>query len=649
MFFRIGNTKIAVAASAILSSFSLAPMAMASNASELEMQRDVYDRAQEVLDNRDLEAYSALRNKIQTYPLTPYTDYRAFLLGLGDRTPAEVDAFIEENKALPFSNRMRAPYLDLLAVQKQWKTILEFQTKEPVGEKYQCIYYRANYEQGNKELAFKGAKQLWLSGSGVDDSCDPLFESWDEAGLRTDELILQRMLLAFDKRNGKLMTYLIKQLDHDESIAQAKQMKALYNKPENVLAFAKKHPANEFYQAQTEFGFEKLARKSASSAQEVFDDVVKAQKFSKEKSQELADYLTFRLINTDSEELMAWRDKMLASSSKQVLLERRARLAIQHADWTGLKEWIARLDDKHQASLRWQYWQGRAEIALGDTAKGNKRLSDILGQRNFYSVAAAKQLGKPVQYPTSTLKYNAETVKPFETSLVRIGELIDRDKIAAAKSEWRWLLTNADKDQKSMLAAHAATQRWNHFTVTASISAKMWDNIDLRFPVAHKWWFNFYAEKHDIDPITLMSLARQESAMDSEARSPVGARGIMQIMPKTAQYTANKHKIKYQGSDDLYDVGKNIEIGSHYLDGLLAQYDNNRIFAFAAYNAGPSRVKQWRSRSDEKLDAFAFIEMIPFKETRGYVQNILMFETYYRDILGEKGMFLAPHEAETKY
>ena len=103
--------------------------------------------------------------------------------------------------------------------------------------------------------------------------------------------------------------------------------------------------------------------------------------------------------------------------------------------------------------------------------------------------------------------------KPFNTSLTRIGELIERDKIAAAKSEWRWLLANADKDQKSMLAAHAATKRWNHLTVTASISAKMWDNITLRFPVAHKWWFNFYAEKHDIDPITLMSLARQESAM----------------------------------------------------------------------------------------------------------------------------------------
>ncbi len=124
----------------------------------------------------------------------------------------------------------------------------------------------------------------------------------------------------------------------------------------------------------------------------------------------------------------------------------------------------------------------------------------------------------------------------------------------------------------------------------------MWDNIALRFPVAHKWWFNFYAEKHDIDQITLIIFAWDKSAMDSEARSPVGARGIMQIMPKTAQYTTKKHRIKYQGSDDDHDVNKNIEIGSHYLDGLLSQYDNNRIFALhttqarAEWNSGVHAV-----------------------------------------------------------
>ncbi|MCZ8497800.1 hypothetical protein O9929_03075 [Vibrio lentus] len=85
-------------------------------------------------------------------------------------------------------------------------------------------------------------------------------------------------------------------------------------------------------------------------------------------------------------------------------------------------------------------------------------------------------------------------------------------------------------------------------------------------------------------------------------------------------------------------MSKNIEIGSHYLDGLLSQYDNNRILLPA--NAGPSRVKQWRSRSDEKLDAYAFIETISFGDSCGYVQNILMFETYYRD-LGRRNVFSA--------
>ena len=649
MFFRLLNRKIAVAASVVLPSILLAPEALASRASELEMQRDTYDQAQDVLDKRDLKAYAKLRSKIQTYPLTPYTDYRAFLIDLGKRTPQEVETFIESNRGLPFSNRIRAPYLASLESQKKWSTILEFQTQEPTGEKYQCIFYRAHYEQGNHELAYKGAKQLWLSGNGVDDSCDPLFSAWDKAGLRSDELILDRLLLAFEQRNGKLMNYLLKQFDSDKAAKQGKEMKALFSKPESVASFAKKHKVNEFYQKQTELGFQKLARKDAKAAQKAFDKVIEGQKFSKEKTQQLADYLAFRLINTDSEEMMAWRDQAIETSSKQVLIERRARLAIQHADWAGLQHWISKLDDKHQSSIRWQYWRGRAELASGQETEGTKRLTDILGQRNFYSVAAAKQLDKPVRYETSSLTYNSQVVKPFDTALVRIDELITRDKIAAAKSEWRWLLANSSKEQKSMLAAYASRQGWNHLTVTASISAKMWDNLELRFPVAHKWWFNFYAEKHDIDPVTLMSLARQESALDSEAQSPVGARGIMQIMPATAKYTAKKYKLKYQGREDLYNVGKNIEIGSHYLDGLLNQYDNNRIFALAAYNAGPHRVKQWRSRSEGKLDAFAFIEMIPFKETRGYVQNILMFETYYRDILGEQGQFLAAHERDAKY
>ncbi|KAB1460160.1 murein transglycosylase [Vibrio panuliri] len=640
-FYRLPSSILAVS-TMIYSAASIA-------APSLSEQRALYDQAQQLLDQKQVETYLALRPQIASYPLTPYVDYRTFLVQLGDKSPQQVTDFIEQHRDFPFSNRIRAPYLDKLASSKQWQTLLEFQTDLPRGEKYQCHYYNAKLQTGQTEAAYKGAEDLWLHGRSVSDACDPLFSAWDKAGLKTDQQVLERMLLAFDARNGSLLKYLAKQVTEPKAQQQASAMKALFDKPENVAAFAKKQPADEFYRRQSEMALEKLARKNVEQAQQAWQKVVAGQKMSQPQAQSLADYIALRLINTDSSSLADWRDEQIKTSQNSKLIERRARLAIQQADWTGVASWIAVLPSNVQQSLRWQYWLARSELALGKKKQANQRLEKIVGQRNFYSVAAAKELGRSVVYPQSTLKLDRAMVKPFDISLRRIDELILRDKIAAAKSEWRHLLRNVTQEQQAQLTAYAAYKRWHHLTVTGSIEAKMWDNLELRFPIAHRWWFNFYGEKHSVDPITLMSLARQESAMDVEAKSPVGARGIMQIMPSTAKYTARKYELTYQGSGDLYQVGKNIEIGSRYLQSLLEQYDNNRIFAFAAYNAGPGRVKTWRERTQGKLDAYAFIEAIPFNETRGYVQNILMFEVYYRELLGADGAFLKPHEMNTKY
>lgn len=615
----------------------------------LSEQRELYDKAQQLLDQKQVEQYLQLRPQIASYPLTPYVDYRTFLVQLGDKSPKQVEDFIDKHQSFPFSTRIRAPYLDQLARRGEWQTMLAFQTELPRGEKYQCHYYNAQLQTGNTELAFKGAEDMWLHGRSVADACDPLFAAWDKAGLKTDQQVLDRMLLAFDARNGSLLKYLAKQLDSADAKQQATEIKALFAKPESVATFAKQHPANDFYGKQSEMALEKLARKNVKLAQSSWASVVKGQKMPQQQAQQLADYISFRLINTDSPELIQWRDQQISSSQSAKLLERRIRLAIQHVDWTGVEAWIAKLPSAKQESLRWQYWLARAEMADGKKQQAKQRLEKIAGKRNFYSVAAAKELGQSVVYPQSTLELKLSVVKPFESSLLRIDELITRDKIAAAKSEWRHLLRSVSQEQQEQLTAYAAYKRWHHLTVTGSIEAKMWDNLELRFPLAHRWWFDFYGEKHSIDPITLMSLARQESAMDVEAKSPVGARGIMQIMPSTAKYTARKYELTYRGTSELYQVGKNIEIGSRYLQSLLDKYDNNRIFAFAAYNAGPGRVKTWRGRTQGKLDAYAFIEAIPFNETRGYVQNILMFETYYRELLGADGAFLKPHEMNTKY
>jgi soluble lytic murein transglycosylase len=82
---------------------------------------------------------------------------------------------------------------------------------------------------------------------------------------------------------------------------------------------------------------------------------------------------------------------------------------------------------------------------------------------------------------------------------------------------------------------------------------------------------------------------------------------------------------------------------------MLERNDNNRVYAFASYNAGPGRVAQWKKETAGKLDVYAFIEQIPFNETRGYVQNVLMFDIYYNELMGQKAALFSPAELKAHY
>lgn len=128
---------------------ALCAVSMTANASlSLEKQREVYEQAQDLLDKNDIDGYLSIRPKIADYPLTPYVDYRTFIRQLSMKSPQQVDAFINEHEAFPFSRRIRAPYLDNLYKQKDWKTITEFQKVIPSGERYQCIFLRCSVKTG---------------------------------------------------------------------------------------------------------------------------------------------------------------------------------------------------------------------------------------------------------------------------------------------------------------------------------------------------------------------------------------------------------------------------------------------------------------------------------------------------------------------
>jgi soluble lytic murein transglycosylase len=355
-------------------------------------------------------------------------------------------------------------------------------------------------------------------------------------------------------------------------------------------------------------------------------------------------------MSTTDASLAKWRDSKLAHSHNTSILERRVRNAIREANWKQTQLWIDRLPKEAQQTPRWTFWKAKLLAQNGHKKQADKIYTSLLGERDFYSAAAATILHKPIVYPLTKAPTSTALLTPYKKSLARVDELIILKKTTAANREWGYLLSKITNVQtKRQLAVYAEKHQWHYLAVQATISGKLWDHMTLRFPLAHKWLFDFFSEQRHIPTSTMMALARQESALNIHAQSHVGASGLMQLMPATAAETAKKLDYKYLGKQSLFDPSVNIRLGSAYLKMMLERNDNNRVYAFASYNAGPGRVAQWKKETAGKLDVYAFIEQIPFNETRGYVQNVLMFDIYYNELMGQKAALFSPAELKAHY
>ncbi len=612
--------------------------------SELWLNRYAYDAIQQGFNKSDISVYNRKRADIDNYALAAYTDYRAFLFDITNKTPEQVNQFSLHYSDYPFSVSIRADYLNAMIASKNWKSLLDYQTTPPRDQDYQCWYYTAFYHQDNKEMAFSGAKKLWLNGESVSNACNGLFSYWDKAGERTDEVIFQRALLAVQSKNPRLITYLRKLVSNEEMKDLLSEMLRLYKQPDKLIMTFETKEDSLFTRDYAQVMFRHLARHDIDKAHEASVFLNDHFSFSINEFQPSLEYAAVRLLDIKDEEIIQWRDSTFDQSTNDQALEQRIRLAIRKTEWKDIQHWVIRLSEEEQASYRWQYWLGRSEISLGEKENGEARLKRIAGDRHFYSVAAAITLNRMVKYPISSVDLDTDKLSPFLPDIERVNELLDLGKEAAAKSQWRHLISRVDKRDKALLTRYAVAQNWNAFAHDATLVGELWDYIELRFPVRYQALFKRYSKKHKVNMVTLLSLTRQESGFDPSAHSPVGALGLMQVLPSTAAYVADKYNLEYKKRSMLFNPNKNVEIGSKYLGHLLRHYDQNRALAFAAYNAGPTMVAVWRRQASNEIDIFGYIESISFKETRVYVKNILMFEMYYRDLLKIEGDFLTASE-----
>ncbi len=294
---------------------------------------------------------------------------------------------------------------------------------------------------------------------------------------------------------------------------------------------------------------------------------------------------------------------------------------------------------------RGAYWLARSYEALRDTVTANKYYK-IASEfpTTYYGQLSHLKLFKNEEYilPKSIevdKKYKKKFLDNDLYKLVFLLHELDKDKYA--KHILRYLALDNIEKGSEILSAELATniERYDFAIQISKIASyeKRFHN-KYNYPIINTP--DFVAGRKIPDQALILAVIRQESEFDKKANSYAGAKGMMQLMTYTAKVVAKQAKLPYSKARLTQDPNYNIKLGSHYLAGLILEYDGSYPFAIAAYNAGPKRVKYWKklNKNPQKneIDYVDWIELIKFKETRNYVQRVLENYNVYRYILGQK-------------
>jgi soluble lytic murein transglycosylase len=332
-----------------------------------------------------------------------------------------------------------------------------------------------------------------------------------------------------------------------------------------------------------------------------------------------------------------WSDEMLAW---------RVRAALRSVDagrWLRIREAIEAMSPQEQRDPAWVYWRGRALRASartgpeGDNERylGRQLLDRIKNHFSFYGQLAAEELNQPQSLPSAP-----KALTPEERSAAEQHPGINRALALLAlglrtEGVKEWNFTMRDFDDRQLLAAAqraCALEVWDR-CINASDRSRQEIDMSQRFPTPFLDDVLHITKDMGVDPAYVYGLIRQESRFVTVARSNVGAAGLMQVMPATAKWTARKMGLAYH-PDSISDRALNLRLGTGYLKMVLDSFNGVEPLAAAAYNAGPSRSRRWRE--GQAMEAAAWVETIPFNETRDYVKKVLSNTGYYSALLGEQ-------------
>lgn len=597
-----------------------------------------------MLRQGQLREYRKLAAELEDYALYPYLDYYRIRNRLSSTSNRDVLSFLERHAELPVAPLLRKRWLRELGKNRQWRTLREHYQPTSNAE-IRCYYLRALYGTGDKERALDDTTGMWLQPTSQPKSCDPLFEVWRTTPRFTEGVVWQRFSAAVEANERSLARYLTRYLSGNNKTL-ADTFYQVHVRPERITRTSSYRSDHDVMRRIIVHGITRLAKRDSRKAAKAWRSYRRSHGFEPATVNRINGVVAVALAEEENRfPEPAQRDMVTQPDRMEAL----ATAAVRAQNWSEVSYWVAQLPADLKQKAQWRYWSARAEEALDGLSDTSKLNYQALAQlRQYYGFLASRRLGLPGRmnaYPNAAF----DTVDLLQVrrlpGITRAIELFAVNDNINGRREWYQALEHMSQQQQILSAELAQHLGMTALAIRTANIAEAHDHLHLRFPVAYEPQFRQAGMKTGVEIPLLFAVARQESAMEAQARSSADARGLMQLLPSTARLVARRARQRVPDAPDLYDPGTNIALGSYHLAWLLNRFQGQTPLAIAAYNAGEHRVDRWL-RDAQGLPMDVWIEQIPFRETRNYVKNVLAFRHVYGHKLNLPTPLLKPLEQQ---
>ncbi len=591
----------------------------------------------------------ALLPQTKGHVLEPWAAYWELRQRLGEASPSEVQAFFTRWAGTYQEDRLRNDWLRLLGQRRDWPAFAAHLASFRMNDdrEVRCYALLVEHLQSPKDSAARVAEEvrrIWHGQREADDGCKTAAERLYAARLLSGEQVWRKARIAMEANRTQPLRDAVEIVAADA----VKHLDAVQGQPAKFLD-DKKFAITRKRKELITLALVRLAATDPQAAAEQLRSKWGVQLTAEERQWVWGVIGKQAALRLDSQALtyfeQAGKDEHLSDD----MLAWKARAALRAGSqphWAKVVAAIEAMSEEAKRDTTWVYWRARGLMATASDAgttspqraQGLLLLQSMASIRGFYEQLALEELGQRVSLPSPPAPLTAEEREAARSNpgLQRALHAIAIGLRQDGVREWNYSVNlhrpGGLHERELLAAAQLACDRaiWDRCINTSERTRGEMD-MDQRFPTPFREQVLKRTREIGLDPAYVYGLIRQESRFVMDARSHVGAAGLMQVMPATARETARYIGLSNFTADQINQRETNILIGTAYLKRALDDFGGSMAMAAAAYNAGPSRPRSWRN--GPVLDAAIWAENVPFAETRDYVKKVLANATVYAAVL----------------